>query len=191
MASDSPPGLYHHHSKNTHGVKDKDQHHPPRLPVIPDLRFEYSYLRSILPYVSVERIGNALDARSEVKVELIEEDGYIALGEEGNEKKPLVEDKSMVVNVRSMVASPKEIIHLQWRKIFWVTLRDQVISPFLQGALWALASYYLSPFSARLGSQMGTYVRGLLPSKEGAGITWIRGWSKNLGLSGERTSKLR
>ena len=143
MASDAPPELYRHHSKHTHGGKDSDHHHPPRLPVIPDLRFEYSYLRSIRPYVSVEKI-NAQDARSAMNVELIAEDGYISLGAEGAEKKFLVEDQHMVFKHQSPVSSPREIIHLQWQKIFWVTLRDQVISPFLQGALWCvLGSVYL------------------------------------------------
>jgi len=137
MASDSPPEPYHHHSKHPHGG-NRDQHHPPRLPVIPDLRFEYSYLRSIRPYVSIERII-ALDARSAMKVELVAEDDYISLGAEGKEKELLEEDRLVVPKLQStMVSGPREIIHLQWQKIFWVTLRDQVISPFLQGALWCV-----------------------------------------------------
>lgn len=140
MASDSPPEPYHHHSKHSHGRKDRDQHHPPRLPVIPDLRFEYSYLRSIRPYVSVERIS-APDARSKMNVEFIAEDDYISLGAEGKEKKLLVEDKRMLLKLQSPVSSPREIIHLQWPKIFWVTMRDQVISPFLQGALWCVLGF--------------------------------------------------
>ena len=133
MASDSPPEPYHHHSKHTHGG-NRHQTHPPRLPVIPDLRFEYSYLRSIGPYVSVERIS----ARSTMNVELVAEDDYISLGAEGKEKEVLEEDKRVVKLQSTMVSSPREIIHLQWQKIFWVTLRDQVISPFLQGALWCV-----------------------------------------------------
>ena len=51
-----------------------------RLPVIPDLRFEQSYLRSIAAYTSSENID--------------------------------------------------------WKGVFWITARDQVISPLLQGTVW-------------------------------------------------------
>lgn len=30
----------------------------------------------------------------------------------------------------------REVIRVQWKKILWVTLRDQVLSPLAQGALW-------------------------------------------------------
>jgi len=73
-----------------------------------------------------------------MNVELVAEDDYISLGAEGKEKEVLEEDKRVVKLQSTMVSSPREIIHLQWQKIFWVTLRDQVISPFLQGALWCV-----------------------------------------------------
>jgi hypothetical protein len=102
--------------------------------VIPDLRFEYSYLRSIRPYVSVERIDSV---RSKMKVEVVEEHGYVSLGAEGKEGLLMEEDELTVFESEStMVSGPREIIHLQWQKIAWVTIRDQVISPFLQGAVW-------------------------------------------------------
>ena len=50
----------------------------------------------------------------------------------------------------------------------------------------ALASYYLTPFSAQLGSKMGTFVHGQIPrfpTKEGSVVGWLRGWAKSLGLS--------
>jgi len=188
MASDSPEP-FHHHVKHARGGEYGDQPHPHRLPVIPDLRFEYSYLRSIRPYVSVERISSVVpEARSTMNIELAEEHGYVSLGPEGKERVfPEGDELTVFEPEPTTVAGPTEVIHVQWQKIAWVTIRDQVISPFLQGALWALASYYWSPFSTRLGSQMGTYFRGLLPSKEGAGITWIRGWSKKLGLADHAT----
>jgi hypothetical protein len=76
-----------------------------------------------------------------MNVNLIAEDGYVSLGAEGAEKNLLVEDKRMVFKLQSQVSSPREIIHLQWQKILWVTLRDQVISPFLQGALWCVLDF--------------------------------------------------
>lgn len=47
----------------------------------------------------------------------------------------------------------------------------------------ALASYYITPFSAQLGSRMGTFVHQHIATREGSGVGWLRGWAKNLGLS--------
>jgi len=85
-------------------------------------------------------------------------------------------------------SSRSEVITVQWKKLAWVTLKDQVLSPLLQGALWALASYYLRPFSAELGSRVGTFVHGTLPKKEGSAVSWLRGWAKGIGLSGLTSS---
>lgn len=52
----------------------------------------------------------------------------------------------------------------------------------------ALASYYLTPYSAQLGSKMGTFVHGHIPTKEGSGVGWLRGWAKTLGLSRSNNS---
>ena len=139
MASDYPEP-FHRHTQHTHGGEYGDQPHlphPPRLPAIPDLRFEYSYLRSIRPYVSVERISSVPESRSTMNIELAEEHGYVSLGAEGKEKEMSEEDEHTVFEpYPTSVAGPREIIHIQWQKIAWVTVRDQVISPFLQGALW-------------------------------------------------------
>lgn len=29
-----------------------------------------------------------------------------------------------------------EIVSVQWRKVLWITLRDQIISPLVQGTVW-------------------------------------------------------
>ena len=47
----------------------------------------------------------------------------------------------------------------------------------------ALASYYITPFSAQVGSKMGTFVHECIPAKEGSGVGWLRAWAKSLGLS--------
>jgi hypothetical protein len=51
----------------------------------------------------------------------------------------------------------------------------------------ALASYYLSPVSAQVGSRLGTYVHQKLPSKEGTGISWLRNKLQSVGLSRKNT----
>ncbi|KAF8962575.1 hypothetical protein BDZ97DRAFT_1662706 [Flammula alnicola] len=185
MASASP--VVFHQPKHVHTEGYNSHHARARLPVIPDLRFEYSYLRSIRPYVEVEveRVGGASE-NPYTEVELVDQ----TLVEEGYEKLDTsleitrIEKETEVTVVRpSAPSGPSEIIRVQWKKVIWVTMRDQVISPLLQGALWALASYYLTPFSAQIGSRMGTFVHERMPTKEGLGVTWLRNWAKNIGLS--------
>ena len=33
-----------------------------------------------------------------------------------------------------------EVITVEWGKVLWITTRDQVISPLLQGALWCVTN---------------------------------------------------
>jgi len=68
-----------------------------KLPAIPDLRFEYSYLKNVQPFVKIKRVGRQREGES-----------------------------------------PHEIIEIEWRQVLWVTLRDQVIHPLLQGTLWCV-----------------------------------------------------
>jgi len=141
------------------------RHHEdrPRLPDIPDLRFEYSYVRSVRRYVQVERVPPPQSARQE-EYEAVDASQH--------------QEKSGEVSLR-----PSEVITVQWGRVFWVTFRDQVISPFVQGTLWAIASFYLSPVSAQVGSQLGTFVHQKLPTKEGMGISWLRSKVQSVGLS--------
>ncbi|KAF9460043.1 hypothetical protein BDZ94DRAFT_1198624 [Collybia nuda] len=171
-----------------HQNPEPSEHHPPhshhaRLPVIPDLRFEYSYLRSIRPYVKFQSttpephqkqgLGNLLSGERYENVD----------GHEEEHELSLVQNQSST-----------EVIELQWGRIAWVTTRDQVISPLLQGALWALASYLFTPFSAQLGSRVGTFARSrLTPPTEGLGVGWLRNLANGLGFgtTGPSTSTRR
>jgi hypothetical protein len=51
----------------------------------------------------------------------------------GDEKETERNDKTLS-SPTPILAS--EIIHVQWKKVIWITIRDQVISPLVQGALW-------------------------------------------------------
>ena len=83
----------------------------PRVNRLPDLRFEQSYLRSIRPYVHVERVESG---------------------------EPQKDEKGKAIAVED--AQPREVIEVQWSKVAWITTRDQVISPLVQGALWWVSS---------------------------------------------------
>jgi len=119
-------GDSHHES---HKCKEK-------LPAIPDLRFEYSYLRSVRQYVHVERMypmSTQQHRRMSTK-ELLNDHGKAGL--------PAVTSQglSQRTSVQGTSQSPKEVIHVQWKKAIWATTRDQVISPFLQGAFWCVVA---------------------------------------------------
>jgi len=152
-----------------------------RLPVIPDLRFEYSYLRSVLPHIQIERSTSASVLTDVHDVDPAHE--YERINLPGDLKETEGNEETLF---STPILAP-EIIHVQWKKVIWITVRDQVVSPLLQGALWALASYYITPFSAQLGSKMGTFVRERIPTKEGSG--WLRAWAKGLGLSRSSSNK--
>ncbi|KAF5356767.1 hypothetical protein D9756_006720 [Leucocoprinus leucothites] len=168
-------------------IFDEDRHHDShqhkaKLPVIPDLRFEYSYLRSIRPYVHVERLGEgprpAQQQRPLSAEELLSDYEKVELP--GEVSRGDAEEQS---SVQSPSTGPKEIIHVQWKRVIWVTTRDQVISPLLQGALWAIASYFLTPYSANLGSKLGHLMHAKAPQTEGNAAGWLRKWVKSLGLT--------
>ena len=90
-----PDLSFNQHDQNTSG---KAVYTPQKgllhLPVIPDLRFEYSYLKSISQCIRT-RLVNGGDPNK---------DGHL------------------------------EVQSINWRRIAWITTRDQLLSPFLQGA---------------------------------------------------------
>lgn len=99
------------------------------LGVIPDLRFEYSYIRSIQSYVKLRRSSTEIISTTLALRNAKEDEGF--------EKVELSEQRS------EPPAGPtvsrelrRETIEVDWKNLLWATTRDQIISPFLQGALW-------------------------------------------------------
>lgn len=90
----------------------------PRLPVIPDLRFEQSYLRSVSRYVLFQRSSVVTLDNSWVQADS-------DVPGKGKEKESVV-----------LTQLSAEVLEVQWRDVVWVTIRDQVLSPLFQGALW-------------------------------------------------------
>ncbi|KAI9454661.1 hypothetical protein BJY52DRAFT_1283554 [Lactarius psammicola] len=73
-----------------------------------------------------------------------------------------------------------------WQSVVWVTIRDQVISPLLQGALWGTATVFIQPL---LRSVMGLRPQSHtpLPTKEGSAAGWLRHWARSLFFPDSRT----
>lgn len=109
-------------------IKQKDRAARPHLP-IPDLRFEQSFLRSIEKYVHVE--------------------GASRRDEKGKEK----DDMKAVTHTEGpiVVGSLPRVSSVDWGPVLWITFRDQVFSPWAQGALWCDPS---SRHSAHGGANM-------------------------------------
>ena len=96
-----------------------------------------------------------------------------------------------------VVAGGGEVVHVQWGRILWITTRDQILSPLLQGALWCVslaratlrisnintvrhrgvASHFLRPLGAILGAHIRAWwVKGATrkDAPEGNGAHWLR-----------------
>ena len=95
--------------------------HHTRIHGIPDLRFEYSYLCSVQPYIAIRRSSDGGESRR-VTV--------------GNGTLRGAEDVEQERSLTTTANGPSEIITVEWGGIAWITARDQVISPLLQGFLW-------------------------------------------------------
>ncbi|KAF8526522.1 hypothetical protein BU17DRAFT_62016 [Hysterangium stoloniferum] len=99
---------------------------------IPDLRFEQSYLRSLRRFIHFEDVKPQEDKEGK-SVRSAEAAGSGPYGV------PLVID---------------------WGWVLYVTARDQILSPFAQGAVLAVAALYLRPFLRVLGAGIRTKVVG-------------------------------
>ncbi|KAH9967805.1 hypothetical protein BJV74DRAFT_277221 [Russula compacta] len=66
-----------------------------------------------------------------------------------------------------------------WQSVVWITVRDQVISPLLQGAIWGTVSVFIQPL---LRSFTGWRSQSRAPRypKEGSAAGWLRQWARSL-----------
>lgn len=44
-----------------------------------------------------------------------------------------------------------EVVHVAWGNVLWITFKEQVISPLIQGLLWGALRWYLIPSAAIFG----------------------------------------
>lgn len=108
----SHPPFVAHDPKHIDPQKD----HPRRavLTAVPDLRFEYGFLKSVRPYFRIRPTTTTVPESPE------------GTGK-GKEKAPAREGEAAT-----------EVLEIQWLDVGWVTVRDQVLSPLVQGALWCV-----------------------------------------------------
>lgn len=91
-----------------------------RLP-IPDLRFEQVYLKRIQDCIHIEPVARDVKEkrREEPAVVNAQDIEFIA-----------------ATHVTPLLNSSQQIVRVDWGKIVYITLRDQVMMPLLQGMLW-------------------------------------------------------
>ncbi|KAJ3809538.1 hypothetical protein EV368DRAFT_44044 [Lentinula lateritia] len=163
--SSKAPFPRHEHLHEYSDRRSSAAHSRPHFPSLPDLRFEVTYLQSIQPYIRFhQRPANA---------------------------KTKIPDFAEIDQITSMktkslkLSEGEDLIEIEWLGVLWITVRDQIISPLIQGTLWALVSFYVSPFSARVGHGLVERLPALPAStkKEGRGAGLLRDWLKGLGLS--------
>jgi len=153
--------------------QDRSPRSRPLLPAIPDLRFEQSYLKSIKTFIHVEEDSEELRVVDEKRKGK-------AKAEHSQDQNTRV-DATFRRDVTPIVDSLHHLVGIEWGNVFWVTTRDQVISPLLQGALWGVASHFLRPLMLSVGS----HIRGRLPSfspSQSKESGWWKWWTHGLGL---------
>ena len=100
--------------KHRNLTEDLEAAHRIRLS-IPDIRFEQTYLSRVLSCLHVEQIP----------------------GRAGDVNSPSSSDPfSAATHVSPVITSSQQITRIDWGKLVWITVRDQVIMPLLQGMLW-------------------------------------------------------
>jgi len=66
-----------------------------------------------------------------------------------------------------------------WQSVVYITVRDQVINPLLQGALWGTATVFIQPLLRPLiGWWFNPHTTQ--PPREGSAAGWLRRWARSL-----------
>ncbi|CAD6916298.1 unnamed protein product [Tilletia controversa] len=120
---------------------------------MPDMRFEQSYLATIRGFVH-----ELTPEEGEQEKRAVREDRHgshpdPADGAEEEEKKKTRkggakgDDEHKVVATVSRTSEPElwlGNLKIEWYPLLWVTFRDQIVSPLVQGAVWGIAGLALA-----------------------------------------------
>ncbi|KAL4066981.1 hypothetical protein V8B97DRAFT_1978863 [Scleroderma yunnanense] len=150
-SDDYIPADYRFHAQ----YLDQEEQRPRRRLPIPDLRFEQTYL---------SRIRGCLH---------IEPQSHAPTGEDG--------DYAAVTHVVPLINPSQQVISVDWQNVAYITLRDQVLMPLLQGMLWGVVGTYYKPFISF--AKESFHCKSTAHPGEGEGVSWLRGWARKLGFS--------
>ncbi|KAI5453984.1 hypothetical protein NCC49_004977 [Naganishia albida] len=153
-------------------------------PPIPDLRFEQSYLLSIRPFLHPRSAQSHNIA--------VAESSKASNVAGGSESKTLTTSSD-----QDEVFSWGRDIDVDYKNLFWVTFRDQLVSPLVQGFFWGVLTVSISTFSqvGRTALYPASHKsKGRLTGGEGSGLNaagsgeavgqtqedgWWRKWTKS------------
>ncbi|ETS63378.1 hypothetical protein PaG_01659 [Moesziomyces aphidis] len=96
-----------------------------KLPTLPDLRFEQSYIATIRGFLH-EDSPNSADADTT----------------HGHEHKVKVTRPAPDEHTQLWLGN----LRVEWSSVLWVTVRDQLLSPLVQGAVWGVGGILLTQF---------------------------------------------
>ncbi|KAF8488079.1 hypothetical protein JB92DRAFT_3018286 [Gautieria morchelliformis] len=150
---------------------------------IPDLRFEQSYLLSLQRFIHHDDAQECFIARTDAK---------IANSARKGEK--LTKEKSIDMAGKSSGTEAGFYgvpLRLDWGGILYVTIRNQILSPFAQGAALLVLTLYLRPFLRTLGGRIRKHVirswRSTFPPLEPhiqVGTGWMRKQLREFSVGG-------
>jgi len=126
----------------------------PQRSAVPDLRFEQSYLRSIQFYIFPDPPTPSAPLQPG--------HAFSGTGDAGHGEGTQLESEkaTFVGRGKNVEAEPPYDMPLdiRWRGVAWVTARDQVMSPLIQGAVWGLLSIFVVPLSAQAGHSVRSFL---------------------------------
>lgn len=100
---------------------EREEYSPRKRLPIPDLRFEQVYLKRIQNCIHIEPVArNVKEKGREHPAEADLEDTEFTTS----------------THATSLINSSQQIVRVDWGKIAYITLRDQIMMPLLQGMLW-------------------------------------------------------
>ncbi|CAE6532249.1 unnamed protein product [Rhizoctonia solani] len=170
----------------------EDHSNPLPIKALPDLRFEQAYLSALKPFMHI-RADGPVDGKPESRA-TIEEPAVKAAALAGPVGIDVVTRGAGV----SRYGTPERI---EWGKIAWVTIRDQVIAPLVQGTVWGSASIFLGPASKKVALSLREMFVGPNNQQSASGVTprpsrgennmgWLRSWVRGLGIGAETNAAL-
>ncbi|WVQ98630.1 hypothetical protein IAU59_005760 [Kwoniella sp. CBS 9459] len=137
-----------------HGHSSRERHHEEgegrervrqAMPPMPDLRFEQSFLLSIRPFLTPRPTQQTIQEKGPAP-----NSGSAGAGIGSHE-----DSKSLVSGTEDdRVFHWGRQVDVDWKQVGWVTVRDQILSPLLQGMIWGWATVFLASTGAVLRSSL-------------------------------------
>ncbi|GAA6040726.1 hypothetical protein JCM8097_000897 [Rhodosporidiobolus ruineniae] len=159
------------HAEDDSSDEDDEARADERVPVppIPDLRFEQGVLASLRPFIHRVPRPSSSSSSSSSSPSSASLPPPAEKTTASAEKQALVSTSLTAESSGQAGATAGELdvfdlsegVRVEWGRVGYVLLRDQVVFPLLHGILWALGGYYLSAFWSWNRARLDASARGL------------------------------